>query len=346
MHKKYWNLLFVGIWFIFMIACSTKQTDQELFPEQILPSGTEKPQPTSTPIPTSTSISSETSTPLEEIKNQVVKRTIHYDGLEREYFIYVPENYTGDEPIPLLFSYHGYTATAEQLMDYVDFFSIADKEGFMLVYPQGSLLAGNTHWNVGGWTNGSTSDDVGFTAALIDVLAAEFNIDTSQVYALGHSNGGFMSFRLACDLSAKIAAIVSVSGSMTPEIYDSCNPDRPVPVMQIHGTADETVPYEGAYWSLSIAEMLEFWVGENECEPVAVKHEIPHSPKTTSDTSVEHTQYVGCNNNVTVEHYKHIGGGHGWLGTVDDLGQSNVDLEINEEIWAFLSQHQIGDFVE
>lgn len=346
MNKKYWHLLFVGILFVFMMACSTKQTDQEIPPEQILPLGTEEPKPTSTSTLTSTNISPEISTPVEETKNQVVKRTINYDTLEREYFLYVPKNYTGDDPVPLLFSYHGYTATAEQLIEYVDFFSIADQEGFILVYPQGSLLAGKTHWNVGGWTNGSTSDDVRFTEAMLDALSSEFNIDSSRVYAIGHSNGGFMSFRLACDLSAKIAAIVSVSGSMTPEIYENCNPNRPVPVMQIHGTADDTVPYEGAYWLLSIDELLEFWVSKNKCEPVPVINELPPSPNTTSDTSVEHTQFVGCSNDITVEHYKHIGGGHGWLGTVDDLDQSNADLDINDAIWAFLYRHKIDGVVE
>ena len=85
---------------------------------------------------------------------------------------------------------------------------------------------------------GSRADDVGFTEALIAALAAEYNIDLKRVYATGHSNGGYLSFQLACQLNNKIAAIASVSGSMTPETFDNCNPERPTPILQIHGTAE------------------------------------------------------------------------------------------------------------
>ena len=289
----------------------------------------------------------QTTTLLEEKpKTGLINRSIDHDSLEREYILYVPKSYTGDEPVPLLFSFHGYTATAEQLMETADFLPTADRTELILVYPQGSILEGKTHWNVGGWTSRSAIDDVGFTEAMIDELSLEYNIDLSRVYALGHSNGGYMCFRLACELSEKIAAVVILSGSMTPEIYSSCDPQRPIPIMQIHGTADETVPYYGAYWSLSIDEMLNYWDTKNMCDQKPITTALPHNPNTTSGTSIEQIQYSGCDHGVTIAHYKVIGGGHEWPGTMNELGLSNVDLNTNDEIWGFLSRYNIDGIIE
>jgi polyhydroxybutyrate depolymerase len=230
-----------------------------------------------------------------------------------------------------------------ELLEYVDFLPLAEKNGFILVYPQGSLLDGSSHWNVGGWTAGSTADDVGFTQAIMDALSTEYNIDQNRVYAMGHSNGGFMSLRLACDLSDKIAAVVSVSGSMTPEMLANCDPKKPISVMEIHGTADNSVPYDGSDSTLSIDEMLKYWVTNNGCDPTPIINDLPHNPNTTNDTSVEQLQYGGCENGVTVEHYKYIGGGHEWLGTLDQSGQFNADLDTAEAIWAFLPRNSLTD---
>ena len=111
----------------------------------------------------------------------------------------------------------------------------------------------------------SDVDDIGFLNSLIDFLGNEYNIDLDRVYSTGFSNGGYMSYTLACELSDKIAAIASVTGSMYINQPILCNPERPIPVMQIHGTMDLTVPYIGSNTSESINDVISFWVNFNEC---------------------------------------------------------------------------------
>ncbi|MCF8247979.1 MAG: hypothetical protein K9J37_22640 [Saprospiraceae bacterium] len=158
---------------------------------------------------------------------QTINGSIMHDGIQRNYVLFIPAIYAGDSPVPLVLNFHGYTSSAEQQMFYGNFRPIADTANFIIVHPQGTLFNSNTHFNVGGWTIRSTVDDVGFTAALIDSHAATYNINLNRVYSTGMSNGGFMSFLLACQLSDKIAAIASVTGSMTPEAFNSCNPQHP-----------------------------------------------------------------------------------------------------------------------
>ena len=129
--------------------------------------------------------------PLLTFSQQTIDGTIMHDNLERSYILYVPANYTGDEPVPLIFNFHGYTSNAEQQMGYGDFRPIADTAGFIVVHPQGSLLNGTTHWNVGGWTVGSTADDVGFTETLLDHLADEYNIDLHPNSPVVYNNLGY-----------------------------------------------------------------------------------------------------------------------------------------------------------
>jgi len=247
----------------------------------------------------------------EQSEGETIYGSINHDDMEREYILYIPESYTGDVAVPLVLNFHGYTSTAFEQMNYGDFRPIADTEGFLVAHPQGTLFNGNTHWNVGGWTSGSTVDDVGFTDALIDHLANEYTVDLTRVYSTGMSNGGYMSFHLACRLSEKIAAIASVTGSMTPETYDDCIPLHPSPIMQIHGISDGSVPYEGTSWSKSIDEVLQYWVDYNGCYPDPTTTALPDIDPDDGST-VEYIVYDGGDNGVTVEHFKVIGGGHTW----------------------------------
>ena len=148
-----------------------------------------------------------TPTPEIVVQTGTYTKTLTHDGLERSYLLHVPEAANNGEPLPLLLNLHGFTGTSESQLDYADFRGIADREGIILVYPQGTLLDGrDTHWNVGGWTRASTIDDTGFLSELIDVVSSDFNIDAQKVYSIGHSNGGYMSFLLACQIGEKITA--------------------------------------------------------------------------------------------------------------------------------------------
>ena len=169
--------------------------------------------------------------PIFTLSQQTINGSIMHDNMQRDYIIHIPSSYNINTPIPLVFCFHGYTSNASAIMTYTNFNYISDTAGFIVVYPQGTLLQGSTHWNVGGWTTASTVDDVGFSISLLDSISNEYNIDDTRVYSTGMSNGGYMSFLLACQMSDKIAAIASVTGSMTPQTYNVCNPQHPTPIL-------------------------------------------------------------------------------------------------------------------
>jgi len=275
---------------------------------------------------------------------ETINGSITFDEIQRDYILYVPDSYNGNNPVPLIINFHGYTGTAYNQMYYGDFRPIADQNGFLIVHPQGTFYEGKTHWNVGGWTAGSTTDDVGFTNALIDYLGSNYNINSSRVYATGMSNGGFMSFLLACQLGNKIAAIASVTGSMTPETFNDCNPVHPIAILQIHGTSDSVVPYTGISWSEPVEDVLQYWVNANCCNPVPVTTLMPDLDPTDGST-VEHIVYDGGDSGVSVEHFRVIGGDHTWPGTAFGPAGTNHDIDASREIWNFFSRYDINGII-
>jgi len=276
---------------------------------------------------------------------QTINGSIVHDGMQRDYILYVPASYSGAISVPLVLNFHGYGSNAFEQMWYGDFRSISDTAGFLVVHPEGTLLDGVTHWNVGGWTIGSTVDDVGFTSALIDSLSAIYNIDEARVFSTGMSNGGFMSFLLACQLSERIAAIASVTGSMTPETYNNGNPQHPIPILQMHGTSDGTVPYGGEVWTKSIDDVLSYWTDYNNCNATPVVAAMPDLDPNDGST-VEHFVYEGGDNDVVVEHYKITGGAHTWPGSAIPLPGTNYDIVASIEIWKFFSKYDINGLIE
>ena len=276
---------------------------------------------------------------------QTINGSITHDGMQRDYILYVPDSYTGASSVPIVFNFHGLGSNANEQMWYGDFRSIADTSGFLIVHPEGTLYNGSAHWNVGGFTVGSTVDDVGFTDALIDSLSVMYNIDLTRVFATGMSNGGFMSFLLASQLSEKIAAIASVTGSMTPETYNNSNPQHPTPIMQIHGTADNLVPYGGVFYSKSIEDVLNYWLTYNNCNTTPIFTELEDLDPNDGST-VESYVYVNGDNGVTVEHFKVLGGGHTWPGNAIGGAGTNYDIDASAEIWKFFSKYDINGLIE
>ena len=274
---------------------------------------------------------------------QTITATITHDALQREYILYVPANYTGSAAVPLVFNFHGYGSNATEQMWYGDFRSIADTANFIIVHPNGMLDAtGTTHFNVG-W-GGSTIDDVGFTSALLDSISADYNINADRVYSTGMSNGGFMSYHLACQLSDKIAAIASVTGSMSPATYNSCNPQHPTAILEIHGTADGTVAYAGSNFSKPIIDVLDYWVNFNNSNTTPTFINIPDI-NTSDGSTVENLIYYGGDNDVTVEHFKITGGGHTWSGSAFGGAGTNYDIDASVEVWKFFMRYDINGLI-
>jgi len=276
---------------------------------------------------------------------QTVYDTITHNSVQRSYILYIPASYVPGTAMPLVFNFHGYTSDASSQMWYGDFRSIADTAGFMIAHPMGTLDgSGVTHFNVG-W-GGSAADDIGFTDAMIDTISAAYSVDLDRVYSTGMSNGGFMSMTLACSLSSRIAAVASVTGSMAPVIMAGCGASHPTPVMQIHGTADGTVPYTGgAGWSESIDNVMNLWVNYNNCSASSILTNVPDSDPTDGST-VEHFLWEDGDNCVDVEHYKITGGGHTWAGSAFPSAGTNYDINASEKVWQFFSRFDINGKID
>jgi len=170
-------------------------------------------------------------------------------GMNRSYVLHVPPNYTGQKPVPVVFDFHGLGGTGTSQMSTSNWRSVADAQGFIMVYPNG---VGNS-WNMGRCCNPAQQqnvDDVGFTRAIINQLKTDACIDPKRVYASGCSNGGGMSYKLACDAADVIAAIAPVdcdcvTGSTSNPSCAMCSPTRPITEIQFRGTGDTIVPYNG-----------------------------------------------------------------------------------------------------
>lgn len=263
-------------------------------------------------------------------------------GIYRNYRVYIPAAYNGSTAWPLVFDLHGYTSSASAEQLYSNFKPIADTAHFLVVYPNGTFLSGQQFWNAG---FGATVNDIQFISNLIDSLAAQYNIDLNSVYSCGMSNGGYMSHTLACALNTKIAAIASVTGSMSVLQRATCTPNRAVPVMQISGNADPTVAYTGSTTSLAIDTLVKYWVTNNGCNPTPIFTNVPNT-STTDGCTAEHYLYNGGANGSTVEFYKIIGGGHTWPGSPFITGVTNQDFKASEKIWIFFRKYHLNQFTE
>lgn len=270
--------------------------------------------------------------------------TIMHDGLQRSYILYVPDSYIPGQETPLVMNFHGYTSNAFEQMNYGDFRNIADTAGFLLVHPMGTLdNLGNPYWNAN-W--GGDVDDIGFTEALIDSLSIDYDINQDRIFSTGMSNGGFMSYTLACELSHRIAAIASVTGTMNANQVNYCEPQHPMPVMEIHGTADFVVPYNGNFLMEPIPNTLAYWSNFNQCNEVPEITEIPDYDPNDGCTAEFHFYGTGANG-VTVEHFKIINGGHTWPGSAfsSGSGNTNQDIVASTEIWKFFSKYDINGLI-
>ena len=257
-------------------------------------------------------------------------QTLLHDEETREYLLYVPESYDPSTPVPVMMSFHGFGGTANEQLQLADMRALAEAESFIVIYPQGTLLEGYTHWNtyLPGGDNKSEADDFGFVDAMLDVLEADYAIDSSRVYATGFSNGGDFTYTLACFLSDRITGIAPVSGLMWVGTQRDCSLTHPVPMLSIHGTADGDRPYQG--WDgylLSIDSSHTYFAEHNN---------ITASPSMTtlsdSGFTIERYDHEGGDGDVAITHYKVLNGPHIWY-SFSDGGVETTSL-----IWNFLSQ--------
>jgi polyhydroxybutyrate depolymerase len=275
---------------------------------------------------------------LSSVAQSTINGSFVHDGLTRSYSFYVPVMYDGSQAVPLILNLHGYTSNAAEQSIYGNFKPIADTAGFIVVHPEGTVQAGTTStqfWNIGLF--GSNVDDVGFLTALIDTISAHYSIDHSRVYTTGMSNGGYMSYKLVCE-TTRFAAMASVTGDMTVAMRNNCNAAPPTPVMEIHGTADGTVPYGGSTGVLSIDSVMNYWAFKNGCPTPPSMSQVPDIVPTDGATA-EHFVWGPGTNGVTMELFKIINGGHTWPGAPVVIGTTCMDFSASKEIWRFFNQY-------
>ena len=231
----------------------------------------------------------------------------------------IPASYDGSTPAPLIVLLHGYTSSGAGQDSYMGFSRIADRYGFLLVAPDGDQESGGDHnrfWNASDACCNffvSEVDDSGYIFDIINVVKFEYNVDPDRVYLIGHSNGGFMSYRTAYDHSGTIAAITSLAGANHNEERPA--PENPVHILQIHGTADGTIAYEGddiqgnAYPS-ALASVTR-WASYNGCSTSGADRELRHLEATIDghETSVLLFKQ-GCKRGGSSELWTIAGGSH------------------------------------
>jgi polyhydroxybutyrate depolymerase len=236
----------------------------------------------------------------------------------RQVTVHVPASYDASRPVPLVVALHGYTSEATELESYLRLTPESDRRGFVYAYPNGSADdRGEQFWNATDACcafGGAKPDDSRYLSELITTLQAAYRTDPARVYLIGHSNGGFMSFRMACEHADQVTAIVSLNAATWNDAAQ-CRPSEPVSVLAIHGSADETVAFGGgdingvAY--PSAATTISQWRGYDRCADAGLDGPALDlvSDLPAAETSVR-AYARGCAGGSTVEAWTINGGRH------------------------------------
>lgn len=273
--------------------------------------------------------------------------TIPVGDTTRTYLIHRLPSYKKSKRLPLVLVFHGGNTPAERMITYTGMNAIADREGFIVVYPRGT----NNFWN-DGRERAPKVDDVGFIRTLIAQLEKSLNVDPRRIYAAGLSNGGMMAQRLACELSGKLAAIASLAASMPENIASQCRPSSSISVLMIHGTEDPLVPYRGGPLSPAsniggkvwpVADTIRYWAKHDKCSDKPNFDYLADKDQNDS-TLTKREKYVACSNTTDVVLLTVEGGGHTWPGANQYLperliGRTSRDFDGSEVIWNFFKQH-------
>lgn len=264
-----------------------------------------------------------------------------FGGLERRYAVHVPTGYDGSVAVPLVFSFHGHGSNAGIQLAYSAIAPVADREGFLVVAPEGQ--GSPPHFTLLGATP-TEADDVDFTLALLDELTTTLCIDERRVYTMGMSNGGALSAVLACRAGDRFAAAGAVAAVI--HLPQPCaDAERVAPLAAMMGTADPVVPYAGG--RVNCCGNPEIPATEDTMASFARAAGCARSPTTSRPVpTVEHRTWTGCRAGAAVELYVIEGGGHTWPGSPFDasgrgLGAGTSDLPATESLWAFFERHQL-----
>jgi len=282
--------------------------------------------------------------------------TLQVGSRARTFLVHLPPRFAERGPLPVLLGFHGGGGSAQGFQKYAGLDAVADREGFVVVYPDGSGRLGRRllTWNAGsccGSARESRVDDVGFTIRLLGDLAPDLPLDRTRIYATGHSNGAMMAYRLAAEAAERIAAIAPVAGAMQ---LASFAPARPMPVLHVHSVDDPRALYLGGLGPPfpftrvrvehnAVEGALARWVVFDGCaaEPTVVEQR--GAPENGADAGHTATllDFAPCASGADVRLWKLTGAGHGWPGAPSVLGESVMGPETRvilaaEEVWRFV----------
>ncbi|MCB1700668.1 MAG: hypothetical protein H6985_19520 [Pseudomonadales bacterium] len=263
-------------------------------------------------------------------------------GYTRNYRVHVPPGYSTNTPAPVVMVFHGGWGTGKYIQKQSKMNAVSDQHGFIGVFPDGKYRA----WNAGGCCEKPMRkgiDDVGFVRDMINKLEQDYCVDSRRIYATGFSNGAMLSHRLACELSDKIAAVAPVSGVI---MVKDCKPQRPMAIMEFHGTDDPRSLWEGGLGAKDPSK------GVRDSIPVTLNklttryHCSSEAQNTFKKGSVSCDTYGGCDGG-EVSFCTIGGGGHQWPGGEGvwegKLGPVNRDISASEMMWEFFSKHPMAD---
>jgi polyhydroxybutyrate depolymerase len=271
-------------------------------------------------------------------------------GRQRTVIVHIPSGYSGSSKVSLVLNMHGSGATAADQEAFTGMDATADREGFVVAYPQGLIPSGSGFdWNVPGVplvgdkaVPPGSADDVTFLTTLVHLLEQRYCLDATRVYATGFSGGARIASQLACDASSTFAALAPVSGLRHPT---PCPTTRPVPIVAFHGTADPVDPYAGAgeaYWTYSVPVAARDWATQDGCSPTA-------GAPSRVETGYTQIVYAGCTAGAEVELYSVTGEGHEWPGgpalprsLTRALGPQSNAVDANSVMWAFFAAHPMA----
>ena len=258
---------------------------------------------------------------------------LNHDLINRTYYMSYPDNISEQESAPLIINMHGFGSNALSQRYYSEMDEFAHEQGIAVVYPQGIVNSiGSTSWNVGTFWDFSNLDDVGFIEEMIDKISNDFNIDQDRIYACGMSNGGYMSYELACELEDRIAAFGSVTGNfmLNQSSGQICEFTREIPIIHFHGTSDSVVDYyppsfDGA---LTPFESADFWSQYNNLN-IETMEEL--------NNNVEIYTFSNDYSSTIFKHYKVYGGEHDWF-------KENWGFHTSVELIDFFLDYNLSDF--
>lgn len=286
--------------------------------------------------------------------NGLVDRSLPFETMKRNYHVHLPPGFQPGAPIPMVLVFHTANSDGVEMAELTGFNEIADKNNFIVVYPDG--IKGT--WNDGRRINWAHHyNDVGFVDAICAHLIERLNVDPLRIYAAGLANGGFFAQYFCIKGRHRLAGVASVAATLPQVVYNSSRPKNPASVLFILGMADPLVPFGGGYIApgkhgqnkgvgVSASMAIDFWVKNNGCKNQYEAGEFPDSDKN-DQTRVKYARYCSCPGDKEVAVFAVEGGGNTWPSARLDssegkFGKTSRDIDATALIWDFFQKHKLA----